>query len=122
VPRKKKKKSKKKKFGTVPSRLTRIRYGAPYRGDLRVYGLVETETGKRKRISFQVKVGSALMKNKQKLMQLIRATVNSIKYQKMIPVHRQGDVFSSFKELFDRTKWVRIRRLLDYKAGMHYER
>jgi len=99
-----------------------MRYGAPYRGDLRVYGLVETLTGKLKRISFQVKVGSSLMKNKQKLMQLIRATVTAIKYHKKIPVHRQGDVFSSFKELFDRTKWVRIRRLLDYKAGMHYER
>ena len=121
MPRIRKKKSKKKRFGTVPSRLTRMRYGAPNRGDLRVYGLVETLTGKRKRISFQVKVSTALLRNKQKLMQLIRATVNAIKYQKTIPVHRQGDVFSSFKELFG-TKWVRIRRLLDYKAGMHYER
>jgi hypothetical protein len=121
VPRKKKA-SKKKKLRAIPSRLKRMRYGAPYRGDLRVYGLVETLTGKRKRISFQVKVSTALLRNKQKLMQLIRATVNVIKNQKMIPVHRQGDVFSSFKELFDRTKWVRIRRLLDYKAGMHYER
>ena len=112
----------KRKSRTVPSRLTRMRYGAPYRGDLRVYGLVETQTGKRKRISFQVKVGSALMKNKRRLMELIRATVNAIKYQKKIPVHRQGDVFSSFSELFNRTKWVKIRRLLTYKAGMHYER
>ena len=113
---------KKKKFRTVPSRLTRMRYGAPYRGDLRVYGLVETLTGKRKRVSFQVKVSSALMRNRRRLSELIRATVNAIKYQETIPVHMQGDVFSSFSELFNRTKWVRIRRLLTYKAGMHYER
>ena len=111
-----------KKPSPVPSRLKRMRYGAPYRADLRFYGLVESLTGKRKRVSFQVKVGSTLMRNKRRLGELIRAVVKAIKYQKTIPVHRQGDVFSSFKELFDRTKWVRIRRLLDYKAGMHYER
>lgn len=99
-----------------------MRYGAPYRGDTRVYGLVETMTGKRKRLSFQVKVSSTLMRNKRRLNELIRAIVNAIKYQKKVPVHRQGDVFSSFSELFNRTEWVRIRRLLTYKVGMHYER
>lgn len=99
-----------------------MRYGAPYRGDLRVYGLVETMTGKRKRISFQVKIGSVLMRNRRRLSELIRATVNAIKYQKKVPVHRQGDVFSSFSELFKRTRWVKIRKLLHYEAGVHYER
>ncbi len=99
-----------------------MRYGVPRRGDLRVYGLIKTMTGKTRRISFQVKIGSGLMRNRQKLSSLIRAVVNAIKYQKKVPVHRQGDVFSSFKELFDRTNWVRIRMLIDYKAGVVYAR
>jgi hypothetical protein len=117
-----KKKSSKKKYRKAPSRFMRMRYGVPRRGDLRVYGLIKTMTGKTKRISFQVKIGSGLMRNKRKLSRLIRTVVNAIKYQKKVPVHRQGDVFSSFKELFDRTKWVKIRRLLDYKAGVIYAR
>lgn len=112
----------KRKFRPVPSRLRRMRYGAHYRGDFRVYGLVETMTGKKRRVSFQVRISSALMRNRRKLMELIRATCIALKYQKKIPAHRQGDVFSSFDELFNTTRWVSIRRLLGYKAGMHYER
>ena len=110
------------RFRPVPLRLRRMRYGAPYRGDFRFYALVETITGKRKRVSFQVKVGSALMGDRHRLSRLIRAVVNVIKYQKKIPVHRLGDVFSSFNELFKGTRWVSIRRLLRYEAGVVYGR
>lgn len=121
MPRKNKD-SKPKKFRKVPSRFKPMRYGIKHRGDLRVYGLVKTITGKTKRISFQVKISSRLLRNGKDLGKFIRAVVNNIKYKKRIPVHRQGDVFSSFTELFDRTRWVKIRNLIDYKAGVHYER
>jgi hypothetical protein len=110
------------KFRPVPLRLRQNRYGAPYRGELRFYGLVETLKGNRKHVSFQVHVSPRLLTNRQRLSELIRALCNAIKYQKKIPVHIQRQSFSSFQELFNRTRWVEIKKLLDYKAGMRYER
>lgn len=110
------------KFNPVPARLIRMRYGVPYRGDFRFYGLYQTLDGRRKRASFQVMVSPSMLRRRKGLGGLIRATINAIKYQKKMPIHRQGDVFSSFSELLFRTPWVRIRKLLRYKAGVEYER
>jgi len=109
------------RFRQLPSRLRRMRYGAPNEGDLRVYGLVTTMQGKRKRLSFRVKISPRMMRYRRNLMNLVRATVNAIK-DKTIPVHKQGEVFSGFGELFEETKWVKVRKLHWYEAGVHYER
>jgi hypothetical protein len=53
-------------------------------------------------------------------MNLIRATCNNI-LDKEVPVHKQGDIFSGFGELFEETKWVRVRKVHWYEAGVHYE-
>ena len=109
------------KLRPVPSSLRRLRRGARYDWHGRFYGLYETTTGKRKRFSFQVRVGSALKRNRRKLGWLMRMTVRALK-DKTVPQHRQGEVFSSFRELIFKTRWFKVRRMLDYRAGVIYER
>jgi len=105
----------------APLSLRRLRRGASHDWYARFYGLYETATGKIKRFSFQVRVGSALKRNRRKLGWLIRTTVRALK-DETVPEHRQGEVFSSFRELIFNTSWFKVRRLLDYKAGVIYER
>ena len=110
---------KERKFRPLPSDLRAMRYGARYDVYARVYALYETTTGKRKRASFQV-YKNPRMSNKT-FGQAIRVVIRNI-LDKRIPVHKQGEVFSSFNELLRRTKWVRVRKILRYKAGAIYER
>jgi hypothetical protein len=110
------------KFRRVPSNLKRMRYGVrPRQGIIRFYGLVTTMEGKKKRISFGVRVRERMLRYRRNLMSLIRATCNNI-LDKEVPVHKQGDIFSGFGELFEETKWVRVRKVHWYEAGVHYER
>ncbi|MEM2104527.1 MAG: hypothetical protein QW717_06535 [Candidatus Bathyarchaeia archaeon] len=105
-----------------PSRFDPMRIGARAEGILRVYGQVKTMQGKRKRISFGVKISRRMMRYRRNLFNLIVATCNSIKLDKTIPVHKQGEVFSSFGELFEKTDWVKVRKVEWYKVGVKYER
>jgi hypothetical protein len=109
------------KLRQVPSSLRRLRRGASHDWYARFYGLYETATGKIKRFSFQVRIGSALKRNRRKLAWLMRMTVRALK-DRTVPEHTQGEVFSSFRELIFKTSWFKVRRLLDYKAGVIYER
>lgn len=105
-----------------PARFDRMRYGIKASGDLRVYGLVTTMQGKRKRISFRVKISKRMMRYRRNLYNLIVATCNAIKFDKTVPVHKQGEVFSGFGELFEKTEWVKVRKVHWYEAGVEYER
>lgn len=105
-----------------PPRFDPMRIGARTEGILRVYGQVKTMQGKRKRISFGVKISRRMMRYKRNVHHLIVATINAMKFDKTIPVHKQGDVFSGFGELFEDTEWVKVRKLEWYKAGVEYER
>jgi len=72
-----------------------MRYCVPFRADFRFYAIFETVEGKRKRASFQVRISDTMMRRKKGLARLIRSVVNATKFQKKMPVHMQGDVFSS---------------------------
>lgn len=110
------------KFRPVPLRLKQTRYGARHREFARFYALYLTMTKKRKRASFSVKINPRLSgKQKQRYIIMVINALND-ETNPAIPVHRQGDVFSSFPELLEATPWIRIRKLLKYKAGVTYER
>jgi hypothetical protein len=109
------------RFRRVPSNLKRMRYGVRRAGDLRVYGQVTTMEGKKKRISFRVRISERMMRYRRNLLNLIRATCNNI-LDKQIPIHKQGEVFSGFGELFEETRWVEVRKVHWYEAGVVYER
>lgn len=51
----------------------------------------------------------------------ILTVVNMIKYQREIPVHKAGQVFSSLQDLLS-TPWIKVRKILKYEAGAVYER
>lgn len=111
----------KRQFRPVPEDLKRVRYGVM--GDsawyARFYGIAQSLTGKMLRVGFQVNIGSKLKQDRKALASMIRETVEELHYS--VPEHVQGQVFSSFGELFD-TNWARIRRLMRYEAGVSYER
>jgi hypothetical protein len=102
----------------TPRYLRALRPTVRHREYARFYGLYETMDGKRKRFSFGVKISPKLT-NRQ-LYSLIVATCNNL-LDKRIPEHRAGEFFPSFRDLF-RTRWIRVRKLLRYQAGVHYER
>lgn len=106
-------------FRTVPSSLRRLRYGARYREYARFYGLYINRIGKRKRFSYSVRI-SPRLSNRRKYRYIV--IVCNALLNKEIPEHRQGEVFYSFRELLHETRWVRVRRLLEYHAGVEYER
>jgi hypothetical protein len=105
-------------FRKVPIYLQAIRPAIRHREYARFYGLYETMDGKRKRFSFGVKISPKLT-NRQ-LYSLIVITCNNL-LDKRVPEHRAGEFFPSFRDLF-RTRWIRVRKLLRYQAGVHYER
>ena len=109
----------KERFRPAPAYLRASRHGARYRGYARFYGLYETMRGNKKRFSFSVRVNPRLT-NAEKYRYIV-IVCNEL-LNKEIPEHRQGDVFSSFRELLFRTDWFRVRKLIDYKAGVVYER
>jgi hypothetical protein len=109
----------KKAFRPLPPAILGLRLRARHNEYARFYGNYVSMTGKKKRFSFQVTVNPRL-KNKQKY-RLIVKTVGAL-LNNTIPEHVQGEVFDSFQELHYKTRWLRVRRLNEYKAGMHYER
>ena len=111
----------KREFRPVPENLKRMRYGVTEdsRWYARFYGIHESLTRKMLRIGFQVEIDPKLKRNRKALAEMIRKTVEELHYA--VPEHMQGQVFSSFGELFD-TDWVRTRRLMRYGAHVSYER
>ncbi|MEM2111349.1 MAG: hypothetical protein QXX08_05675 [Candidatus Bathyarchaeia archaeon] len=107
------------RFRPVTLALRWLRSGARYREYARFYGSYVTITGKIKRFSFSVKVNPRL-NNRVKYRRIV--TVCNSLLDKMIPEHKQGDIFNTFAELLYRTRWFRVRRLRNYQAGMVYER
>lgn len=108
-----------KTFRPLPSDLRGLRDRARYSEFARFYGSFDRMNWKIGRFSFQVEMSPWLSNNEK--YRLIVTTVNALR-DNTIPEHEQGQVFRSFQELFHRTKWVRVRRLRQYKAGMVYER
>jgi hypothetical protein len=109
------------KFRLVPSNLKRMRYGVkPKVGDLRVYAQVTTMEGKKKRVSFRVGISERMMRYRRNLLNLIRATCNNI-LDKRVPIHKYGERFPTFTDLFKR-RWVKVRKVHWYEAGVVYER
>ena len=109
------------KFRPVPSNLKRMRYGVkPKVGDLRVYAQVTTMEGKKKRVSFRVRISERMMRYRRNLLNLIRAICNNI-LDKLVPIHKYGERFPTFTDLFER-RWVRVRKVHWYEAGVVYER
>jgi len=93
-------------------------------GYARFYALFEDIRGKKKRASFAVRVRSkylASTSQRRALMRWIRTVCNAM-LDNTMPVHKYGQRFKSFRELLKETKWVEIRRLLDYRAGVVYVR
>ena len=90
-----------------------------YKEYARFYGTYRSTTGKTKRFSYAVRVNPRLSRAvKYRLMVVM---VNAL-LNKNVPQHRQGQVFPNFHELLLYTPWFRVRKLLQYKAGMHYVR
>ena len=85
----------------------------------RFYGLYRSKTGKTKCFAFQVYL-SPKIDNRQ--IQRYMVVVCNLLLDRNLPVHKSGEVFSSFRDLIWGTKWVRIRKLLSYEAGVEYER
>ena len=111
--------SRRKNFRPAPIALKRTRRGALYRAWARFYGLYKTMIGKKKRFSFSIRISPKL--SNQAVHRYIVIVCNAL-LNKEIPVHRMGDVFHSFRELIHKTEWVEVRKLLNYHAGVIYER
>jgi hypothetical protein len=106
-------------FRRMPTRVLSYRTlgRAEHRDYARFYGNFTTMVGKLKRFSFQVRADT--VRNNKMLYQLIKATCGKI-LRNQVPVHTQGQTFSSFGELFRRTPWIRVRKVRNYKVGMKY--
>lgn len=101
------------------SRLGRARRLKPSRKRTyaRIYGRFENESGQRRGFEFQVRISHSLSRKAQ--YKLITHTVNKMKYEKLIPVHKRRQTFSSFAELF-KSQWIHIRKICDYDVAMDY--
>ena len=97
-----------------------MRIGATHRWFARFYGLYDSIDGKIKRFSLQVKINRALSQNRRGLGMLMRSTVKELLDGK-VPEHVQGEVFPNFIELFGR-KWINVKRIREYHAGVIYGR
>jgi hypothetical protein len=84
----------------------------------RFYGLFETHQKKVRRFSFQVRMDK-VRSNRLKY-QLVKATCGKI-LRGQIPVHKAGEVFETFGEVF-RGSWVGVKRVLQYQVGVKYGR
>lgn len=111
-----------KELSPVPARLRRMRGTTEHRWYARFYGNYISMTGIRRRFSFQVKITRRLSRNKKALRRVISRVVEGLKYDKYVPEHMQGEVFSSYGKLLYETPWRRVRKLLNYEAGVIYER
>lgn len=105
-------------FRPIPTSLRRRRRVTP-KQYARAYVRYETKQGKIKRWSGQVKVDP--YKNPIVQGKLMRHLCNKFR-NNMIPLVPQGHVFDDFGDLFIGTRWIKVRKILSYRAGMEYER
>jgi hypothetical protein len=113
--KRRRKKRRLQKFRPLPTRLRRLRLVTPVTY-ARFYGKYVTSVGKTKRFSFQVRMDPGTGGFAQ------YSTVRNIcgnLLRNEIPLHKPGQIFS-LAELLHRTKWVRVRRIVEYKVGMRY--
>jgi hypothetical protein len=104
------------KFRPLPTNLRQRRTLIESYG--RFYYNYFTNQGRIKRGSFQAKFPQNTSgRNKNRLMRFI---VGKLLYEKMVPVLRQGQIVT-VGELLQRTSWIRVRRVRNYKAGVVYE-
>jgi hypothetical protein len=104
-------------YRPIPTDLRKRRRIAPDYANF--YGSYITKDGRKKRFSFKVKVDP--YKNRIVLGKLIKMTCMRIKDNRIPPV-KNGYVFDDFGDLLSATKWMRVRLIKPYKAGMEYER
>jgi len=83
----------------------------------RPYGNYENKFGKIKRFSFQFRID--LSKSSKIVYLQIRNVCGRFK-QNQIPLHKQGQVFSSYNELMFHTPWIKVRKVRNYEVGMSY--
>ena len=106
------------KFRILPTNLRHRQRVTPV-NYVRAYGNYVTKQGKTKRFSFQIRVKTAM--KRMILYKLIRHMCTKLKHNK-IPLHKQGQVFENFGELFNLTGWIKVRKVLSYRPGVVYER
>jgi hypothetical protein len=74
----------------------------------RFYGRYEDMKHRHLGYEYQVRVSDRL--SGKAMHKLIATVCTKMKYDHLMPIHRKGQAFSSFRELF-RSPWARIRRL-----------
>jgi len=104
------------KFDPLPAYLRNLRELISPIVYARFYGNFVTTTGKLRRFSFQVKLDADLSGAEK--YRIVRAIVRKLLLNQ-IPKHEPGQVFS-FSELFKMTRWIQVRKVLQYKVGMAY--
>jgi len=104
-------------YNPVPIDLSRRRRVAPDYANF--YGAYITKSGRKKRFSFKVKVDPN--KNHIVMYKLMQHTCNKLKNNQIPPVPN-GYIFDDFGDLLVATPWMRVKKILPYKAGMLYER
>jgi hypothetical protein len=103
------------KFRPLPISLRKRRVTPVERA--KFYGNYTTKTGQIKRFSFEIIMPEYI--NGKTINRMIRLTCQKIKYFKLIPLAKQGQKFT-FGELHQRTPWIKVRKIREYKAGMVY--
>lgn len=83
----------------------------------RFYGNYVEKFGKIKRFSFQMRID---LSKSGKLVYLQVKSICGRLLQNQIPLHKQGQVFHSFRELVFRTPWIKVRKVRNYEVGMSY--
>jgi hypothetical protein len=106
------------RFRRLPQSLLGLRAGVTRRGFARFYGSFETETGQTRNFGYQVRLNPRLS-NRQKYQHIVDS-VQSMTKLRLMPIHRRGQVFSSFDQLYG-SRWYSIRRIIRYDAGVVYE-
>ena len=85
----------------------------------RFYGLYKNKKGEVKRMGFYVKINPRY--SNRLVGALMRAVCKNL-IANRIPEHRLGQTFRSFTDLMLNTRWITIKRLLQYEAGVRYVR
>jgi len=107
------------KFNPLPAYLRNLRELISPIVYARFYGNFVTTTGKLRRFSFQVRLDAARARlSGAEKYRIVRAICGKLLLNQ-IPKHKPGQVFS-ISELFDMTRWIQVRKVLQYKLGMAY--
>jgi hypothetical protein len=104
------------RFQPIPRPLGRPRT-SPVHSYGRFYALYTDNFGAIHRATFQVRADKYMPKMKY---HWVAITAQKMK-EGYIPQHFNGQVFGSFPELHAE-RWVRVRKVREYEAGVHYER